>query len=113
MRTISGDIVIPANCPLMTGASVLIEVRDVSRADALSTVVAHMQLTGVNLQPNESIPFSLSVPEVENTRSLDLRIHISLSGIGLIRPGDLLTTASHPLPNQGTPEHMLITVTLI
>ena len=47
MREITGNIVIPSDCPRIYGTTILIEVRDVPRADALSTVVAqtHSDLT--------------------------------------------------------------------
>ena len=102
MRKISGQIVIPSDCPIINGAKILIEVRDVSRADAPSIVVAHSQLVDVNLQPNDRIPFSLDVPEVSESQSLNLRIHISLAGDFDIKSGDLLTTRSYPVPSRGS-----------
>ena len=113
MRTISGEITVPVNCPSATGAAILIEVRDVSLADAPSTVIAHMKLTNINLHPDDRFAFSLAVPEIENTRSLTLRVHISLSDSDRVRPGDLLTTASYPVPLRGTASGMVVPVTLI
>ena len=102
MRKISGDIVIPSDCPKISRSKILIEVRDVSRADVLSTLVAQTQLTGVNFRPNDRIPFSLNVPEVSESQSLNLRIHISLAGDLVIKSGDLLTTRSYPVPSRGS-----------
>lgn len=113
MREITGDIVIPSDCPIISCATILIEVRDVSRVDALSTVVAQTRLTDVSLRPNDRIPFSLSVPEVSDTQSLDVRIHISCTGSNDIKSGDLLTTRSYPIPNRGPAGHISVLMTRI
>lgn len=113
MRIITGDIVIPSDCPIINGAAVLIEIRDVSRADALSTVVAQTRLTHVNFGPGDRIPFSIDVPEVPNAQSLNIRIHISCTGGNEIKPGDLLTTSSYPVPSRGTSGHISVFVNRI
>ena len=110
MRDATGDIIIPSDCPPISGAAVLIEVRDVSRADALSTVVAQTRLTGVDFRPGDRIPFCLTIPEVSEAQSLDVRVHISCTGINDIRSGDLLTTRSHPVPSRGTLGHISVLV---
>lgn len=110
MRKIAGEIVIPADCSSINGAAVLIEIRDVSRADALSTVVAQSRLNDVNIEPNGRIPFSLSVPEVSDAKSLNFRIHISCTGGNDIKSGDLLTTSSCPVPSRGSSGHVSVSV---
>ena len=110
MREIAGDVVIPPDCPVTSGASVLIEIRDVSRANALSTVVAQTRLTDVKFQPGDRIPFSLTVPEVPEAQSLDVRVHISRTGSNDIKPGDLLTTRSHPIPSRGVVGYISVLV---
>lgn len=113
MRELTGDIVIPSDCPIITGAAVLVEVRDVSRADALSTVVAQTRLEDVNFEPGDRIPFSLAVQEVPEARSLDVRVHISSTGSSGVKSGDLLTTRSYPVPSRGTLGHMAVMLTCI
>jgi uncharacterized lipoprotein YbaY len=113
VRTIIGDIALPANCPEFREAVVLIEVRDVSLADAPSLVVAHTQLKGVTIKPGAFVPFSLGVPEVPDARSLELRIHISLSNSDQVKHGDLLTTTSIPIPSRGVPGYTIVPVTLV
>lgn len=113
MRTIIGDIALPANCPEFREAVVLIEVRDVSLADAPSLVVVQRRLKGVNIRSGGFVPFSLGVPEVSETRSLELRIHISLSNSDQVKHGDLLTTTSIPIPSRGVPGYMIVPVTLV
>src|SRR5437868_2630966 len=103
MRTVTGKIVLPANTPTVNASLVLIEVRDVSLADAPSTVVAEERLSNVALRPNGEIRFKIPVREVESNRTLSLRVHVDLDGSGRVKSGDLLTTANHPIPNRGTP----------
>ena len=110
MRKIAGEIFIPSDCPIIKGAVALIEVRDVSRADALSTLVAQTRLDNLSFRPGDRIRFSLNVPEVSSTQSLDLRIHISCTGSKDIKSGDLLTTSSFPVPSHGTSEHISVLV---
>ena len=112
MRKISGHIVIPSDCPIINFAKILIEVCDVSRVDAPSIVVAQSQIDDVNIRPNDRIPFSINVPEVSESQSLNLRIHISLAGDFDIKSGDLLTTRSYPVPSHG-PSHISVLVNRI
>lgn len=113
MREIIGEIVIPSDCLGINGATVLIEVRDVSRADALSSVVAQSRLIDVTFRPGDRIPFSLTVPDVLDAQSLDLRVHISCTGINDIMSGDFLTTRSYPIPSRGAVGHISVLVNRI
>ena len=113
MREITGDIVIPSDCPIVNEATALIEVRDVSLADALSTVVAQTRLTDVNCRPGDRIPFSLNVPEVSEAQSLAIRIHISCAGSNDTKSGDLLTTRSYMVPSRGTSGYISVLVNRI
>jgi len=113
MRTVSGEIALPNDCPKIRGANALIEVRDVSLVDAPSTVVAHTRLKDVDLKPNGRICFSLPAPEVPDARSLEIRIHISMDKSDSVKQGDLLTTISHQIPSRGSFKDMVVPVTLI
>jgi uncharacterized lipoprotein YbaY len=113
MRTISGDIALPDNCPSVGGVSVLIEVRDVSRIDTPSRVVAQTRLTETDICPGAHLAFSLPVPEVHEAVRLEFRIHVSVGNSEYVRSGDLLTTASHPVPSRGSTERLTIPVVLI
>src|SRR5215468_10862767 len=113
MRTVTGNIVLPANAPTVNADQILIEVRDISLADAPSTVIAHERLDDVALKPNGQVRFKIPVPEVESNRRLSLRVHVNLDGSGRTNSGDLLTTASHPIPNTGTPAPLEVPVVVI
>lgn len=101
MNIIKGEIILPENAPETRAKKVFVEVRDVSMADALSTVVAEQRLENVNLKPGGRIRFKATVPEVEANRSLALRVHISLDGSGQVKSGDLLNTTHIPVPTTG------------
>ena len=101
MRTVTGNIILPANISAAKTGHVLIEVRDVSLADAPSALVAEKWLENLPLQPNGQIPFKICVPEVEPNRTLSLRVHISLDRSGRMNAGDLLTTTNYTIPNTG------------
>lgn len=113
MRSITGDILLPLNSPTGTASVVLVEVRDVSAADAPSVVVAQQRLIGIALYPGGHIPFQLQATEVAPNRSLSLRVHISLDGSAQAKPGDLLSTSRYTVPNRGAQASMEVPVVVI
>jgi putative lipoprotein len=104
---------LPKDTPETRAGLVLIEVRDVSLMDAPSVVIAEDRLEDVALEPGGAIPFSVETPEVPRSRSLSLRVHISLDGSGRVQEGDLLTTQSYPVPDRGAPPSMQVRVQVI
>lgn len=113
MRTVSGAILLPPQAAAGAAKLILIEVRDISLADAPSVVVAELRLRDVALGPGRRIPFSLAVPEVEPSRSLALRVHIDRDADGRVSPGDLLTTTIYPIPPRGAPPPLSVAVSAI
>jgi putative lipoprotein len=113
MRKIRGSVVLPADAPRRTARRLVVEVRDVSQADAPSVVVAQHQMTDVPLEPNGRVSFQFDVPDVLPERALSLRSHLSLDGSERVKPGDLLTTASHPIRTSGPQEPLIVPVKLI
>ncbi len=99
-----GFVVLAADAPRTVAARLLVEVRDVSAADAPSTVVGSQIQTDVRLTPGGRIPFSVRVPDLDPARSYGLRVHISFSGAPTVEPGDLLTTRSLPVLPGSTDE---------
>jgi putative lipoprotein len=113
MRNQTGRLTLPANVPATSAGLVLVEVRDVSEADAPSVVVAELRLRDVPLAPHGQIPFQLRVPDVPSNRVLSVRAHISTDGSGQVKAGDLLTIAHLPVPSTGTPEPLDVPVAVI
>lgn len=113
MRIVEGEILLPANTPIFQARQVIIEVQDVSLADASSTLVNHQRLDNVALKPQGRIRFNISVPDMELNRSLSLQVHIDLDGNGRIKAGDLLTTTNVSIPNRGTLPFLEVPVVVI
>ena len=113
MRTITGKVILPGNAPTQTARHATIEVRDASYADAPSEIIAEQHLDNVNVRPNGEIEFSLRVPEVEDSHTLTLRVHIDLNGTGTTDSGDLLTTEYQMVPASGTPAPLQARVSVI
>ena len=98
MKMIRGVIVLPPEVPVRIYRRVVVEVRDVSELDKPSIVVAQQVMTNISAGPASSVAFELTVPDMDSRRSLSLRSHLSLDGGVQVKHGDLLTTASFPLP---------------
>ncbi|MEV0375648.1 YbaY family lipoprotein [Streptomyces sp. NPDC050636] len=102
--TVSGVVSLPAEAPAAVAARVLVEVRNVSLADAPSVVVGAQVQTDVPLRPGGRIPFSVDVPDLDPGDSYGLRVHVDLAGTGVLEPGDLISTQSNPVPAEPTDE---------
>jgi putative lipoprotein len=98
MKAYKGKIILPANAPSWRAHKIVIEVRDVSLADAPSILIASEKLHDIMLEPGKKINFEIRVPEVNPKQSLAFRVHISKEGDDRVRPGDLITTINYPLP---------------
>lgn len=113
MRILTGDIILPADTPNIQFADVLIEVRDISDADAPSQLIKEKRLHKVQLKPKGLIHFKINVPEAEAGRILSFRVHINKDGSGRVNEGDLLTTSIIPIPSKGSLDEIKIPVALI
>jgi len=82
-------------------------------ADAPSTVVAQKQINEVAIEPNGRVEFQVEAPDVESGRALSLRVHVNLDGSQQVKPGDLLTTSSYPIPTSGPHGRMTVPVKLV
>jgi hypothetical protein len=100
-RVVRGFVVLPADAPIGRAPWVLIEARDVSEMDVPSVVVGELRLPDQLLEPGARIPFELEVPDVDPSRTLALRAHVSRDGSGIVSRGDLLSVAHIPVPSTG------------
>ncbi|MCX5327905.1 MULTISPECIES: YbaY family lipoprotein [unclassified Streptomyces] len=91
-NTVTGFVSLPSDTPAETAASLLVEVRDVSLADAPSTVVGAQVQTDVPLSPGGRVPFRVNVPELDSSATYGLRVHVDRSGSGTLESGDLINT---------------------
>ena len=113
MRTLIGDIILPPDIPNIKFADILIEVRDISEADAPSLLIKEKKLHKVELKPNGQIQFKINVPQVDANRALSIRVHISKDGNNGVNVGDLLTTSIIPIPSTGTLHEIKVPVIVI
>ena len=101
--TVHGVVVLPPGELPAEAAELVVQVEDVSRADAPSTVIGEQRLSRVPLSPGSAIPFALDVPAglVESGHSYSVRAHVDVSGSGEVEVGDLVSTQSHPVLTEG------------
>jgi putative lipoprotein len=113
MRTISGEIALPADVAGTHATSILIELRDVSVADAPSQVIASKTLRRKPLSAGARIPFSIEAPDARG-RHLALRVHI-VSGGGTrgLGGGEYLSTQTIAVPAEGDAADVVVPVTAI
>ena len=112
MRTIAGEIVLPEDAPAAASGTVLIELRDVSVADAPSSVVASTKKQKVKLEPGRRIPFTLKAPEAPGRR-LALRVQIDEGGASRSRAvssSAYLTTQSITVGDRGDQKSLVVPV---
>jgi putative lipoprotein len=102
-RVVRGDVVVPASGAPHEAAELVVQVEDVSRADAPSVVVGEQRRRGVRLHPGGVLEFEVEVPadRVDPGASYSVRAHLDVSGSGEVEKGDLLSTQSYPVLTGG------------
>jgi putative lipoprotein len=102
-RTVQGEIIVPsADLPAET-ADLIVQVEDVSRADAPSVVIAEQRQSGVSLRGSAVLPFVVEVPAelVDEHHNYSVRVHVDVSSSGEVNVGDLVSTQSYPVLTRG------------
>lgn len=109
---INGEIVLPATGVPDMAASVLVQIEDISRADASSISIAEQRQYRVILRAGAVLPFTVQVPADQlNPRNLySVRVHIDVTGSGEVEVGDLVTTQTFPVLTRGYPQTVSIPV---
>ncbi|HXQ70133.1 MAG TPA: YbaY family lipoprotein [Pyrinomonadaceae bacterium] len=111
-NTVRGQVVLPnVELPNQT-ADLIVQVEDVSRADAPSQVVGEQRVSGVQISPGQVLPFEIEIPtgQVDPNRSYSVRAHVDMTGSGKVETGDLITTQSYPVLTQGYGNEANVTV---
>jgi putative lipoprotein len=100
---VHGQIVLPEDTVPAEAAAVVVQVEDVSRADAPSVVIAEQRQVGVRLEPGGVLPFAVEVPthQVDSRASYSVRVHVDMSGSDGVEVGDLVSTRSYPVLTRG------------
>lgn len=97
-RTVRGEVVLPEGGEGERAARLVVQVEDVSRMDAPSTVVGEQRIEDVALDGSR-IPFAVEVPAglIDRRSSYSVRVHVDVSGSGEVERGDMITTRSYPV----------------
>ena len=114
VRHVRGRIVLLWDELPHEAASIVVAVEDVSRADAPSTVVAEQHLEHVSLGEGE-VTFAVEVPSgrIEARARYTVRVHVDVTGTGIVERGDLVSTQSHPVLTGGYPDEASVPVKLV
>jgi len=114
-RTVRGEISLPRTSLPAEAALVIVQVEDVSRADAPSSVVGEQRREGVELHPGDVIPFEVEVDAgaLDEGARYSVRVHIDVAGSGEVDAGDLISTQSYPVLTGGYADEAEIEAHLI
>lgn len=101
--TVRGQVVLPGVELAGETADFIIQVEDVSRADAPSTVVGEQRIPRVALKSGMALPFTVEIPadRIIPNHNYSVRVHVDLSGSGKVEKADLITMQSYPVLTQG------------
>jgi uncharacterized lipoprotein YbaY len=113
VRTVRGHVVIPTDARPSTAGLLLIEVRDVSLADAPSTVVGEVRTGDVPVEPGARIPFEVPAPDAEPGHSLAIRAHVSVDGTTAVAAGDAISVTHIGLPPTGDVDAVEVPVRVV
>ena len=97
-RTVSGEVVLPAAEPVAGSADLVVQVEDISRADAPSVVLGEFRRK-VRLRAGAAYPFSVSIPadRIDERNLYSVRAHVDVSGTGSVKRGDFVSTQTYPV----------------
>lgn len=114
-KTVRGQVILPnVELPNQT-ADLIVQVEDVSRADAPSQVVGEQRVSGMSVRAGQVVPFEIEIPggQVDPNGSYSVRAHVDMTGSGQVETGDLITTQSYPVLTHGYGNEANLTVKLI
>ena len=111
-RTVTGEIVLPPGDYPAPAAELVVQVEDISRADAPSVMIGEFRRRNVPLRGGETIRFRIEIPadRIDERRLYSVRAHADMSGSGHVKKGDLLTTRSYPVLTHGHGDHISVAV---
>ncbi len=103
-HVVRGEILIPPDVAPADAAELVVQVEDVSRADAPSLVIGEQRHQRVRLRAAVALPFEVEVPArlVHAKGSYSARVHVDMSGSGTVDVGDLISTQSYPVLTRGS-----------
>ena len=110
-RTVRGEVVVPPGVGPLRAQRLVVEVSDVSLADAASVPLGSVELTDLDVAGGTRIPFVIDgVPEGAPRARLAVRAHVDVAGTRGFSGGDLLTTQHVAVPPAGDVAHLEVPV---
>lgn len=109
-RIVRGHVLLPAGGAPDDAAELIVQVEDVSRADAPSAVLGEFRVPHPKLEPGGLVSFEVEVDEeeIDPRGSYSIWAYVDVSGSGEIEPGDLLSTQSYPVLSPDSPEETTV-----
>lgn len=110
-RRVRGEIVLPADSPARA-ARIVVQVEDITRADAPSVVIAEQRLDDVPLGEANELPFAIDLPAqlIDPRAMYSVRAHVDTTGSGTVERGDLITTQTYPVLTRGAADEVRVEV---
>ena len=91
------------------GGVLRVKLEDVSRIDAAARLIVEVAVPITHpLDAESELPFTLVVPDVDDSAHYNVRAHVDMTGSGMISPGDRVSTVAHPVLTQGYPNEVTI-----
>lgn len=111
-RLVHGEVILPQAGVAAGPADVIIQVEDISRADAPSVVVGEQRKSDILLRPGDVLSFAVEIPAeiVDARHHCSVRAHFSRSKSGEIAAGDLLSTQTYPVLTRGYGDAVRVSV---
>jgi uncharacterized lipoprotein YbaY len=111
-RTVTGEVLLPAGDYTIPSAHVIVQVEDISRADAPSVVVGEFKRRKAGLRGGATLPFAIAVPgdRIDDRHLYSVRAHVDVSGSGAVKRGDFVSTRTYPVLTRGQGDSVSVTV---
>jgi uncharacterized lipoprotein YbaY len=107
-REISGQVRV-AEALDQPSSTLYVRVEDVSRVDAAADVVAEIAIPIDHpLAAGTELPFTLTVPEIDDQAHYSVRAHLDTTGSRRIDDGDRISMQSYPVATFGHPDEAVI-----
>jgi Type III secretion system lipoprotein chaperone (YscW) len=92
-----------------SSSTLYVRVEDVSRVDDAAEVVAEIAIPIDHpLVAGAELPFTLTLPEINDQAHYSIRAHLDTTGTRRIDPGDRISMQSYPVATFGHPDEATI-----
>jgi len=111
-RLLTGLITFPPHTQLRDGAVAHVRLLDTSLADAPTTTVQQMIVSGIArlLSNGKPVAFALSILTIDPRVNYTVDIHVDDDGDGQISRGDYINMQSYPVLTFGHPDRVVVEV---